>query len=210
MSGARGDVRRATVRRCRAAFVIVAFLVGSKSLQLASWPDPGGIALVPGLVRQATLVTVLFVALALRAGPATAAADAGWSWRRGRRWLFVVTVIAAALGTAGDPPGRSLLTLVLVTALGEEILFRGLLGPLLGSIGFSDAGTRRVAIVAFASWHLPDAVPDGVLACVAVLAVTSAAAAFVFEPLRRRTGSVFAPAAAHLVLNGCGQLLTDW
>lgn len=210
MSGDHGEVRRATIRRCGTALVIVAFVIGMKSVQLALWPDPGGIALVPGLVRQATLVTVLFVALALCLGPAGAAGAVGWSWRRGRRWLVVVAGIAAALSAVGDPPGRSLLTLVLVTAVGEEVLFRGLLGALLRAIGHADGGARRVAVAAFAAWHLPDVVPDGVLAGIAVLVATGAAAALVFEPLRRRTGSVFAPAAAHLLLNGCGLLLTAW
>ncbi|MBA2495894.1 MAG: CPBP family intramembrane metalloprotease [Actinomycetota bacterium] len=110
----------------------------------------------------------------------------------------------------GDPPGRSLLTLVAVTAVGEEVLFRGLLPALVRSVGFSSVGARRIAVLAFGVWHLPDAAPDGPLTAIGTFMLTSAAAAVVFEPLRRRTGSVFAPAAAHLLLNGCGLLLTEW
>ncbi len=79
MTGASGDTRAATVRRCGTALVVVALLAGVKSVQLVWWPDPGGATTVPGLVRQAVLAMALFVAVAIHLGARSGAAAAGLS-----------------------------------------------------------------------------------------------------------------------------------
>lgn len=197
-------------RRLASALVITAYLVGVKAAQMAWWPDPGGQTAVPGLVRQVVLATGLFGLLAMRVGFGSVAAAAGLLLRAGRGSLLVLAGVALLLGAVGAPPGLSLVNLVVVTAVGEEVLFRGLLPALVHSTQFSSRVTTFGPALAFGLWHLPDAWPSGPLVAAGVVLGTTSAALVLFEPLRRRFDSVFAPAAAHALVNGAGLLVVAW
>ncbi|WP_420753140.1 CPBP family intramembrane glutamic endopeptidase [Rhodococcus sp. O3] len=79
------------------------------------------------------------------------------------------------------------------TVLAEELLFRGVLTPLV---------SPAVHATAFGLWHVRPAMiaGDSVAGTVAVTGL----AALGFDWLRRRSGSVLAPALAHLAINTGG------
>ncbi|WP_068165315.1 CPBP family intramembrane glutamic endopeptidase [Rhodococcus phenolicus] len=79
------------------------------------------------------------------------------------------------------------------TVLAEELLFRGVLTPLAGS---------AVHATAFGLWHVRPAMiaGDNVAGTVAVTGLSGLG----FDWLRRRSGSVLAPALAHLAINAGG------
>ncbi|WCO66554.1 CPBP family intramembrane metalloprotease [Iamia majanohamensis] len=186
--------------------LVCAAVVGAKAAQLSLWPDPGGVALVPGLVRQLAIVAALVAALALL----TDLRPAPPSPARTGSWLVAIIALAAVLGQAGSPPGLSLATLVVVTAIGEEVVFRGLLPALGRALDLSSRRSDHVAAATFGLWHLPDGWASGPLVAAGVVALTTTAALGVLVPMRRRCGTVLAPAFVHASANGIGLLATTW
>lgn len=81
------------------------------------------------------------------------------------------------------------------TVLPEELLFRSVLGAV---------ASPTVQAVAFGLWHVRPAIlaGDDVLGTVAVTGLSG----WVFDRLRRRSGSVLAPMLAHLAINAGGAL----
>lgn len=114
-------------------------------------------------------------------------------------------------GVADDSTAmRVLEPLVIIpigTVLFEEVIFRGvLLGALLRTT------TRRIAIIAsaviFGLWHLPPALGDasghsfaGAIGIVVGTIAATTAAGVAFAWLRVRSGSLLAPALAHVASN---------
>jgi membrane protease YdiL (CAAX protease family) len=181
-------------------------LVAAKATQLRWWPDSGGMQLLPGLVRQCLLGAALVVFLRARRRPV----DVGLFARSGRWWLVALVAVGLVLQGATDPSGLSVPNLILVTALGEEILFRGLLPAAAGLRARSGRVATFGPALAFGLWHVPDGWSGGPIAVLGVALATSAAAVLIFEPLRRRARSVLAPAAAHALINGIGILIAGW
>jgi membrane protease YdiL (CAAX protease family) len=136
-------------------------------------------------------------------------------WRSAAPPLLLASVVGLAAAVALSEAGPSeAARIVLVTALGEEILFRGVIYGLVVTV--STRAAVVVSSVTFGAWHVVDALEAagtdapmlGSLALVAgVVLVTSLAGALVFAPLRRRTGAVYAPALVHAALNLSGTLL---
>lgn len=115
----------------------------------------------------------------------------------------------------GNAVRRALIRFPLGTALFEEVVFRGVLPPLLAP-GFEQSGDRRAAL-AFGLWHL---IPTHHVFSVNELAtgrarrfvgtlVGSAAAGvagYFLARLRRRTGSILAPWSVHAVVNAASYI----
>lgn len=144
-------------------------------------------------------------------------------WRDGARWgLSVVAVIAVAVGAVGlagiDPLGvlddRADLTgsdvwfqvfveIPIATVVFEELAFRGVIAGLLERLTTPVRAVVASSVV-FGLWHVdPSALValdriGGELGTVAVTALAGAG----FHLLRRRSGSLLAPALAHWGTNG--------
>jgi membrane protease YdiL (CAAX protease family) len=113
----------------------------------------------------------------------------------------------AALDRASELSGPELAELLVVTAFGEELLFRGMFLP----TAYRLTGRVRGEIVvacSFGLWHVPDAVGDAGDASIAVVVavvlgqvVATTLAGFGFSWLRHRTGSLAGPVGAHVAIN---------
>jgi membrane protease YdiL (CAAX protease family) len=79
------------------------------------------------------------------------------------------------------------------TVLAEELLFRGVLTPLVGP---------AVHATAFGLWHVRPAMIAG--DSIAGTVAATGLSALAFDWLRRRSGSVVAPVLAHLAINAGG------
>jgi membrane protease YdiL (CAAX protease family) len=122
---------------------------------------------------------------------------------------------------AGAALATALLAVPLGTVVFEEIAFRGVLWGLLAldhGSGWATAGSS----VLFGLWHVLPALAAartnavlrarGRSALLPVLGTVlfTAAAGVVFAELRRRTGSLAAPAGLHWATNGFGVLASAW
>jgi membrane protease YdiL (CAAX protease family) len=155
------------------------------------------------------------------------------TWRSGLRWGVIAgaavavsyaVILALPFGreTSSDlaaPAGDSLWVTVLLliplrTVILEELTFRGVLWGLLEQ----SSGTRWALLgtsVAFGCWHVAPAVSLAdrtggaiVLSVLGVIAFTGLAGLLLGE-LRRRSGSVIAPAALHWAANGLGLVVAS-
>ena len=161
------------------------------------------------------------------------------TWGAGLRWGAVsAAVVAAGYGVAALIPAirdvtaesstswpdalvKALVVIPLVTVIGEEFAFRGVLWGLLRR----ESGRRAATIVSsalFGLWHvLPswgggaanesvaDAVgdgPAGIAFRVLGTVVLTGLAGVVFCELRARSGSLLAPIMLHWAINGFGEL----
>lgn len=125
--------------------------------------------------------------------------------------------------TAGAAAVKILLVIPLRTILLEELAFRGVLWGLLRRRGTAMSATCWSA-VAFGLWHVPaglrligsnqaldDAVGDSRCAAAGVvlaIVIFTASAGLLFAELRRRSGSLLAPAGLHWATNGIGTLMS--
>lgn len=135
-----------------------------------------------------------------------------------------VSVLAPAFEDARvpDEPGAVLLRVAVViplrTVLLEELAFRGVLWGWLAS-AHDERTATWVSAVAFGLWHVPPALVvlqtnealSALPALASVLAVGgivagTTAAGLLFAELRRRTGSLAAPALLHWTVNASGTL----
>ena len=150
------------------------------------------------------------------------------TWRSGLRWggaaaatiavcYAVILLLPIGRATSNDlaaPAGDSLwvtalLLIPLRTVILEELTFRGVLWGLIER----HSGTRWALVgtsVAFGCWHVAPALSladrtDGAvwLSVLGVITFTGLAG-LVLGELRRRSGSVIAPAALHWAANGLG------
>lgn len=178
------------------------------------------------------------------------AALAGWEIVRSRRyrqdpmrreeprhdllWTVMVpsvllTIVAAASLLLGRPdegsPVGKLRDLAVVTAFGEELLFRGFLlaMALIATSPRRVEGVRDrtvlgywVVSISFGLWHLGDALEDvrndwswvaAMLVVTGTMLTTTIASRFVLIPLRVRTRSLAAPVLAHFSANAPGIVL---
>ena len=161
------------------------------------------------------------------------------TWGAGLRWGAVsAAVVAAGYGVAALIPAirevtaesatswpdalvKALVVIPLVTVIGEEFAFRGVLWGLLRR----ESGRRAATIVSsalFGLWHvlpslgggaanetLSDAVgdgPAGIVFRVVGTVVLTGLAGVVFCELRARSGSLLAPIMLHWAINGFGEL----
>lgn len=125
--------------------------------------------------------------------------------------------------TAAAVAVKIIVVIPLRTVLLEELAFRGVLWGLLRRRGTPTTATCWSA-AAFGLWHVPaglrasesnqaleDAVGGSELATVAVvlaIVVFTGLAGLVFAELRRRSGSLLAPAGLHLATNGFGTFVS--
>ena len=135
-----------------------------------------------------------------------------WAWAVGPAAAVIVAALIASTWRAVEFPWVRLGGIVVGTALLEELIFRGGLASLSERSG-SRITQALVPGVAFGLWHLVDAVDDarehadwsvshGIgLVALTVVAMT-AVSWFVFEPLRRRCGSIVGPWLLHAAVNG--------
>jgi len=173
-----------------------------------SWRDLGLDASDVGRGVRAGVVAAAPVAIAL--GTAAAVPST-------RGWFADARVVSLDAAAAT----RELLVRIpIATAAAEEVLFRGAL-PAVASAWLGTAGADALSSLAFGVWHVLPALEShehhahgaalaervggrvggrgaNVAATVAVTATSGAA----LLALRRRTGSVVAPAIAHAALNG--------
>ncbi|SBS72314.1 Abortive infection protein [uncultured Mycobacterium sp.] len=135
----------------------------------------------------------------LRFGGAAAAAVAA-----GVAAAAVVPQVRAAMHDRELPVGALrwlALDIPLGTVWTEETIFRGLLQTL-AARAIGPTGGRLLQAVAFGLWHIPDARKTG--EPIVGTVVVTAAAGWVFGWLAERSGSVLAPALAHLAINEVG------
>jgi uncharacterized protein len=170
----------------------------------------GGLALAAGLDREE-----------LGLGAAT--------WRRGLRAgglvAGAVAAVVAVTGLAGlDPTGRiadaaalgggtvafqTLVEIPIATVAFEELAFRGVLDGLLARVT-SPGRALALSSLLFGLWHVsPAAVVSGDAGSQFGTVAATAIAGAGFHLLRRRTGSLLAPAVAHWGTNG-GALAVAW
>lgn len=194
---------------------------------------------VPARYQLAVGLTADVSVLALARRWGLDATDLGLARRRARRGarlgLVSAAVIAATVGAASaipatrglftdaradpasvDVAGAVLLRIPLVTALGEELLFRGaLLG--VADTWLSPLGAATWTSAVFGLWHVtpalashasnPEAavlaarVGDGRAVVVAVTVAATTLAGLALAGLRRRSGSLVAPIVAHAAVN---------
>lgn len=125
--------------------------------------------------------------------------------------------------TPRDAAIRILVVIPLRTILLEEIAFRGVLWGLLRRRGTATTATCWSA-VAFGLWHVPaglrfvgsnqalkDVVGESQLAAASVvvaIVIATGLAGLLFAELRRRSGSLLAPAGLHLAANGIGTFMS--
>jgi hypothetical protein len=131
---------------------------------------------------------------------------------------LVLVALAAVLSLVVDrePSALSdqeLAELLVVTAFGEELVFRGLLLVLAYRL-FDRVPAEVATAVAFGLWHVPDALADGggsgvgvQIAVVAAQVVATSAAGIGFSWLRHRTESLAGPVGAHVATNLPGLVL---
>lgn len=155
------------------------------------------------------------------------------TWSSGLRWgaaaalvvaAFYAVVVALPIGREASsdlaaPTGAhlwvtALLLIPLRTVILEELTFRGVLWGLLER----RCGTRWAMFgtaVAFGCWHVAPALSladrtssSAGISLLGVLVFTSVAG-LVLAELRRRSGSVIAPAALHWAANGLGLVMAN-
>jgi uncharacterized protein len=184
-----------------AALVLVARAAGLSWSQLGLGRQSLGRGAAVGAVAAGLVAVAYAVALAV---PAFRPAFRDSRYRLGA---------GAALATA-------LLAVPLGTVVFEEVAFRGVLWGLLAhhGTGWATAGSA----VLFGLWHVLPALAAArtntalrargrsVLLPVLGTVVFTAAAGVVFAELRRRTGSLAAPAGLHWATNGFGVLASAW
>lgn len=201
---------------------VVAAVVAGKNLWIGiapDWPDVGPDGSAGSVVR-------LVIRNAVLALPVVAMAM--W-WRRdGHRsprrtpgravWRFgpaVVVIVVAAIAAPWRPlefPGARLIGVVVGTALLEELIFRGAMLDMSDQVRSRVIG-RLVPGVAFGLWHLIDAINDvgehpswgGLRSAVWIVGTVVAMALVswcVFEPFRRRDGTIVGPWLLHAAVNG--------
>lgn len=183
-----------------------------------------GEAHLPFNLAMSAVVVGTGVAAGLRSGDlglARARIGSGLRWGAGTAAVVGAAIAAAASAgpgagwfddpradvTAGELAWRALVVIPVGTVLVEELTFRGALHGLLD---------RRwgptVAIAAggglFGLWHVVPAWDQGIASVGATLVATTAAGV-AFGWLRQRSGSVVAPALAHVATNS-GALLAAW
>jgi membrane protease YdiL (CAAX protease family) len=152
------------------------------------------------------------------------------TWRSGVRWgaasvglvavfyaLVVLLPVTRDVSNDLAPPAgssvwaTSLLLIPLRTVILEELTFRGVLWGLLDR----RAGPRWAlygSALAFGCWHvapalsLADRTDGGIAVSILGVLVFTTLAGLVFGEMRRRSGSVIAPAALHWAANGLGLL----
>lgn len=111
---------------------------------------------------------------------------------------------AMADRTLPDSPWRwGLVDIPLGTVWSEEVAFRGALTTA-SVAAFGPTAGRLLQSAAFGLSHIPDARAAGEPVWATVAA--TAAAGWVFDWLRERSGSLFAPMLAHLAVNEAGAL----
>jgi membrane protease YdiL (CAAX protease family) len=141
---------------------------------------------------------------------------ASWSTLPALTVAAVYVLIALPSAATGHAGLGKVVEIVVVTALGEELLFRGLLL----SLAFWRSPSLKSFLVpslAFGFWHVVDAYRDAAAASwpwpadvlfvagtVVLMTVVSAA---VLCPLRLRSGSVLGPVLLHATVNLCGAFL---
>jgi membrane protease YdiL (CAAX protease family) len=122
--------------------------------------------------------------------------------------VSAVLVVAAVVGaleddrtdvSASEAARRTLVVIPLGTVLVEELVFRGALYGLLERLT-TPGWAMAAGAVLFGLWHVPPIWGDGVATVgTTVVATTVAGVGFIW--LRRRSGSVLAPMAAHVGTN---------
>lgn len=217
---------------------------GIKALDMLHWE-------ASSYIRQITLLTIfastLVVAMSRRGlrlrayvglsglwpmnqeRPSASQPDRVVLWTLAPPILILAVTLAAGLiagasfGQVDEALASQLLELLLLTTLGEEVLFRGfllglgLLATRPGRIGPGKDRTRQgfwLVSAAFGLWHVPDALLDGhmneysvgaTLVWVAVtILITTLASRYVLITLRLRTGTVLAPTLTHFAVNTPG------
>ncbi len=125
-------------------------------------------------------------------------------------WLVLLGT-AIALGAIGDPTNLTvgdLLRVTLLTALGEELIFRG--GMLVVAYHlFRPRGAQALAAFSFGLWHVGDAINgapcgDGwarVLTRVVITIVITMIGGLIFTFLRHRSRTLAGPVLAHVATN---------
>lgn len=144
-------------------------------------------------------------------------------WRDGARWgvpiVVAIAVVVGAVGLAGvDPLGllgdrasldggdvwfQVFVEIPIATVLFEELAFRGVIAGLLERVATPGRAILASSVL-FGLWHLdPTALwsLDRIAGALGTVLATAAAGA-VFHLLRRRSGSLLAPALAHWGTNG--------
>lgn len=99
----------------------------------------------------------------------------------------------------GDMTLRVLVTIPIGTVVMEEFAFRGVLYGLLDRVT-PPAGAMVIGAGLFGVWHVPPLLDEGAAVVLRALAATTVAGVG-FIWLRRRSGSLLAPALAHLATN---------
>jgi len=99
----------------------------------------------------------------------------------------------------GDMTVRVLVIIPIGTVVMEEVAFRGVLYGLLDRVT-PPAGALVIGAGLFGLWHVPPLLDEGAVVVLGTLAATTVAGVG-FISLRRRSGSLLAPALAHLATN---------
>lgn len=129
------------------------------------------------------------------------------------RDLFLDERVTAA--SRGEAAYSVLLRIPFSTALTEEVLFRGVLPPVLGD----SLPGRLGAALLFGVWHVLPALDmtdahhrarDAKAGVVAATVAATTVAGLVFARLRRRSGSLAAPVMAHTLVNATAYLAARW
>lgn len=123
---------------------------------------------------------------------------------------------AVALAVAGDPSAQGaggLAELLLVTALGEELLFRGCLLALAYRV-WTPGLAQLTTALSFGAWHVGNAWRDsagdvmgGRVAQIAGAVLVTSAGGLLFAFLRRRSHSLWGSVFAHVAVNLPGRAL---
>lgn len=208
----------ASARRTRSAIGAVLVVIAAVNVSRSLWV-PGGWHLWWNLGFAAAVVGVGAWA-GMRAGELGLARS---TWGSGARWggaafVAVAAVIVAAglLPSAGDLMAddrtavsvgtmlvRTLVLIPLGTVVVEELVFRGVLLGLARRLADAVPAALGVSLV-FGLWHLLPvwrAGGDGRLGAMTGTFAATFAAGLAFAWLRERSGSLLAPAAAHLATN---------
>jgi hypothetical protein len=119
----------------------------------------------------------------------------------------VVVAILVIRDRRGNLSGDELAELLVVTAFGEELLFRGALLALAFGV-FRPTTAEWWTAAAFGAWHIPNAVKDGAGDSFAHLAlsilgtfVVTAAGGLLFSFLRHRSRSLAGAVSGHVATN---------
>lgn len=142
------------------------------------WAHPDPWVVVPGVARELwSLAAGLVIGLAIVLGTRQLVVHFGWA----RRLHVELRPLARGLSNTG------ILVVALLSSVGEELLFRGVLQPWLGLV--------LQACVFGLLHYLPGASRWA-------WAVLAAVVGLVFGALYQATGSLLGPMAAHAVING--------